>query len=267
MLIKRLAAAALALGAALGVSGCADGYGYGGLSAGYGAGGYYGDSYYDGYGYGDPYGYGYGYGGSPAYFGWYNDFYYPGTGIYVYDRNRRPFRWNDTQRRYWEGRRGSFAGRDGIRDNWNGFGSRPGRGNRGYAYRGNRNGAGPQGLVPPQVGQGYGGRGFAGRNGQGYRQRGPNGFDGRGGGATAQPNAGAVQPPTGAIVPGARSWDGNRGYRGGNGGWRGGGTTAQPNTGAVQPQAGGGASNGRSWGGNRGYRGGGGSGGGWRGRR
>ena len=66
------------------------GYGYG---AGYGAG-------YPGYGYGAGYpGYGYGY---APYWGWYDDFYYPGTGYYVYDSYRRPHRWTDAQRRYWE---------------------------------------------------------------------------------------------------------------------------------------------------------------------
>ena len=33
-------------------------------------------------------GYGYGY-GSP-YYGWYDNYYYPGTGYYVYDTYRRP---------------------------------------------------------------------------------------------------------------------------------------------------------------------------------
>jgi hypothetical protein len=103
----RLAAVA-AVGAALG--GCATygPYGYSGVSVGYGS-GYYDDGYYGGYGYGYPYrGYGYGYGsgvyGGP-YGGWYNNYYYPGTGIYVYDRNRRSYRMSDAQRRYWQQQR------------------------------------------------------------------------------------------------------------------------------------------------------------------
>ena len=63
-----------------------------------------------GYGYG-----GYGYGGSVLRrlrlwrlrldpFGWYDDYYYPGTGIYVYDSYRQPHAWNDRQRRYWTSR-------------------------------------------------------------------------------------------------------------------------------------------------------------------
>ena len=140
MRISKLGVAALALIGGISLGGCAydgyggyggygDGYGYapyGGVSLGVGYGGGYGD-YYGGYG-----GYG-GYYGSP--FGWYDDFYYPGTGIYVYDSYRRPHRWNDTQRRYWSQRSGGHH-RDGgtwqrssgtyrstttTRPNWSGF--------------------------------------------------------------------------------------------------------------------------------------------------
>ena len=82
----RLAALALFSGVALG--GCAYGFGdpygggYGGVSVGYGS------SY--GYGY-DP-------------FGWYGNSYYPGTGIYVYDRNRRSRVWTDAERNHWRER-------------------------------------------------------------------------------------------------------------------------------------------------------------------
>ena len=38
--------------------------------------------------------------GYPGYYGWYGGFYYPGNGIYVYDRYRRPYRWNGNQQRY-----------------------------------------------------------------------------------------------------------------------------------------------------------------------
>ena len=88
-----MAAGALALG------GCAYGdLGYGSATAavtaayGYGYGGYYG-----GYGYGGGYG-GYGYGGygitDTPHYGWYDDYYYPGSGIYVYDSYRRRHVWN-----------------------------------------------------------------------------------------------------------------------------------------------------------------------------
>jgi hypothetical protein len=105
MYASRLRIAALAAVAAAGLAACTTPYGYGGVSMGVGN-GYYGSSY-GGYGYGYPdYGYG-GYGypasgyGYAPYSGWYNDFYYPGTGYYVYDRDHHRHRWTDDQRRYW----------------------------------------------------------------------------------------------------------------------------------------------------------------------
>lgn len=113
-MVQRIVMAA-ALGAAgLALGGCADHDGYGG---GLGYAGYYDEGAYGGYGpagYYEPYGYG-GYG-----FGWYGDFYYPGIGIYVYDRERRPYRWTDGQRRYWQSRRG--YGNPQGRGNWQAFG-------------------------------------------------------------------------------------------------------------------------------------------------
>jgi len=81
----------LALAAGVSLGGCMyDGYGSGGIDAGYGyGGGYYDDPYYAG--------------GSP--YGWWDGYYYPGTGYYVIDRDGRRHRWNDRQRQYWEGRR------------------------------------------------------------------------------------------------------------------------------------------------------------------
>ena len=119
---KRLAIAGLAGGLGLAAAACTDGYGYSGVNLGYsGGGGYYSDPYYGGsYGaYGYPQ---YAYGGyTPSYFGWYNNYYYPGTGVYVYDSNRRAYRWNAGQQRYWQGRRGSYRGNGQIRDNWQDF--------------------------------------------------------------------------------------------------------------------------------------------------
>jgi len=107
-MFKRIGMAVALLGASLGVSACAtDGYGYGGVSAGYG--GFYGDPYHGGYGAA--------YAG--AGYGWYDGFYYPGTGAFVYDRYRRPQRWNDGQRRYWQGRPG--YGNPQVRANWRDF--------------------------------------------------------------------------------------------------------------------------------------------------
>ncbi|MCP6640489.1 hypothetical protein NL504_28630, partial [Klebsiella pneumoniae] len=47
-------------------------------------------------------------------------------GYYVYDRYRRPFRWNDRQRYYWQQRRGQWRGDWGDgRPRWDGW-DRPG---------------------------------------------------------------------------------------------------------------------------------------------
>lgn len=122
-----LAASALSLGAcAYDTYGDPYGYGYGpygGVSPGY-YGGYGSYGYgYGGYGYGGygPYGYGY---GSYDPFGWYGDYYYPGVGIYVYDRGRNRHVWNDGQRRYWSNRTSNWQSRSGttrVRENWSGF--------------------------------------------------------------------------------------------------------------------------------------------------
>ena len=69
--------------ASLGLAACTEGYGYGGIG--------YGSSYYDDY-------YGGGYYGSP-YYGWYDGWYYPGNGYYIYDRSGGRRTWNDRQRR------------------------------------------------------------------------------------------------------------------------------------------------------------------------
>lgn len=124
MFVPRIRTMGLAVAAALGLAACTDGYGYSGVSVGYGSAGYY-DPYYDGYGYG---GYGGGYGAS-SYYGWYDGFYYPGTGYYVYGRDRRPVRWSNAHRRYWEGRGRSWQGE--RRANWGGWDRRDGRGNDG----------------------------------------------------------------------------------------------------------------------------------------
>jgi hypothetical protein len=125
MSLIRLRSAALVLAAGLGLSACShyDGYGYGGVSVGYG-GGYCDPYYYDCYG-------GYGaYGGyHDPWYGWYGDYYYPGIGIYVFDRGGRRHRWNDDHRRYWEGRRGRWGQRDWNDRRWE----------RWDNYRGDRN--------------------------------------------------------------------------------------------------------------------------------
>jgi hypothetical protein len=120
----RLRSILILAAAGLGLSACAyDGYGYGGFSAGYG-GGYCDPYYYDCYS-----GYGGGYAYDPWY-GWYGDYYYPGIGFYVFDRSGRRHRWNDDHRRYWEGRRGRWQGRDWNDRRWE----------RWDNYRGDRDG-------------------------------------------------------------------------------------------------------------------------------
>jgi hypothetical protein len=116
MHMARLKLAALALAGGVSLAGCATGYGYGEYGYGYGP-------YYGGYAY--PYGYDYGYGGYYDPFGWYGDFYYPGVGIYVYDRDHHRHEWNDDQRRYWENRRSTWQSRTGRTwsgsENWSGW--------------------------------------------------------------------------------------------------------------------------------------------------
>ncbi|WEK46727.1 MAG: hypothetical protein P0Y56_00070 [Candidatus Andeanibacterium colombiense] len=113
---------ALAIGALLAVGACSsygDGYGYGGrVSYGYNSGGRYSDDFYQPY--------------YSGYYGWGGDYYYPGTGFYLYDRSGKRHRWNDSQRRYWEGRRGDSRE---PTENWGGYRDHEGRDYR--EYRGN----------------------------------------------------------------------------------------------------------------------------------
>lgn len=172
MNITRLCALALTAGAAVAVAGCADeGYGGYGYARPY-AGGYYGgpygdpyayDVYYDGY-------YGYGY-GSP-WFGWYDDFYYPGVGFYVYDRGGGRYRWNDRQRQYWTGRRGN--GYTGT-PNWSQYRNRgttpngaaagaAANGTTTYSGRTWNGGAAASGSTGTYSGRSWGGRSGGGRH-------------------------------------------------------------------------------------------------------
>lgn len=92
----RIGAALFAASAAFALSGCVtDDYGYGSVGVGYGSGYYAGDPYW----------------------GWYDNYYYPGTGYYIYDRGGKRHRWSDNHRRYWEGRRGGRS----ARENWDGY--------------------------------------------------------------------------------------------------------------------------------------------------
>ena len=123
--------ATLLLAASVSLGGCAAGLGGSGVSVSAGYGSPYGYGYGTQYGY-SPYGYGYnpyyggrfgynpyrGYGSNPYYVppyygspwmgyygspyrGWYDGFYYPGSGYYVYDRDRNRRRINEAERRRW----------------------------------------------------------------------------------------------------------------------------------------------------------------------
>ncbi len=104
----------IAVGALLGLGGCM-----------YGGTGYYGDGYVNNAGYQcDPYapfddyyacdsGYGFaniGFGG-----GWYDQYYYPGYGIYIFDRGGRRHAMRDNHRRHWARQRAEYGGHH-VRD-------------------------------------------------------------------------------------------------------------------------------------------------------
>ena len=153
--LKRPLSIALGVLATTTLGGCYYGDVYG---ASYASGGdcasRYGNAYYDydGYAYDDGYGYDcydgadYGSGFAQIGFGggWYDDYYYPGYGMWMFDnyRNRYPLR--DRYLNYWGGRRawwkhhgGRHDGKPGRPGGWNRgdgghdgpYGTRPGRGN------------------------------------------------------------------------------------------------------------------------------------------
>ncbi|MBJ7502498.1 MAG: hypothetical protein JHC57_22290, partial [Sphingopyxis sp.] len=130
----------------------------------------YGDAYYDydGYAYDDGYGYDcydgadYGSGFAQIGFGggWYDDYYYPGYGMWMFDnyRNRYPLRGQYLN--YWGGRRAWWKHHGGRKDwkpgrpgGWNSgdHDDRPGDGRPGRPggwHRGDRDNDGPRGTRP-----------------------------------------------------------------------------------------------------------------------
>jgi hypothetical protein len=230
MAFSKLKLAALGLIAAIGLGGCTDGYGYSGVSVGYGGGYGYDDFGYGGYGNGY-YGAGLGglggYGGGlgNSYYGWFGDYYYPGTGYYVYDRYRRPHRWNDNQRRYWEGRRGNgrpngnWQGRP-DRDGRPGYG-RPGRdGQPGYGQ--GRPGRGDQAGRGPNRGN-WAGFNRDPRQAQGQVTQGNRGDRPAFQPGAARPDRPQIRPDRGDRQFSRPQGGENRGVRGGRGGDRRGG--------------------------------------------
>ena len=200
----------LAVAASLSLGGC---YYYGDM-AGY-------DPYYD-----DPYNSHYsGATFSYGYFGWYQDFYYPGIGVHVFDRYGNRHRWSDRHRRYWEGR--GYRHRD-RRENWDGFS----RGNDGLYrdqrrrddrdWRDGRRGDG-RGDATGSDRRGGGGddwrrdrRGDGSGNGTGSDRRGDGRGDGTGSGRRGGNGAtnGGTNGSTATTQPVAPPIMGNRGNRG-----------------------------------------------------
>ncbi len=123
MISPRFRGALVALAASAGLAACTSYGPYGGSSVGVGVS--YG-SPYGGYGYGSPYGYGYGspYYASYPYYGWYDGFYYPGAGYWIYDPwgHRHPITkrqsdyWSNVLKKFREAR-----GTTELKENFSGF--------------------------------------------------------------------------------------------------------------------------------------------------
>ena len=173
------------------------------MGLGYASDGYYDDGYYnDGYNC-DPYGgydsyyqcdygngfYNIGFGG-----GWYDNFWYPGHGFYLFDNVGRRYQMRDNHRRYWGEKRHNWyrenrgRGRDGGRYE-----------GRGRNYSGNPT-SGTIGWPERNGGRVRDGDDRRARgDGQGQNRRGRNdhwrGGDGNGAAAVPVPNPEAVQRP------------------------------------------------------------------------
>ncbi|MEE4351030.1 MAG: hypothetical protein V2J26_12450, partial [Pacificimonas sp.] len=106
---NKLTAAMIGLGTlALGAcTGFGDDYGYGRASVSYSSHGGYYEPFRDDYGYGHGYRAALRY-GIPVYYGWYDNFYYPGYGVHVFDRRGQRFGWRAHHRRYWYARHHEF---------------------------------------------------------------------------------------------------------------------------------------------------------------
>lgn len=164
------------------------------VGLGYASDGYYDDAYgcdpysnYDRY-YNCDYDHGFnniGYGG-----GWYDNFYYPGHGFFLFDNIGRRYPMRDHHRRYWGERRYSWYRENRGRD---GDGGRYQRRNRGYT-----DGATPGAIGRPErydgrvddVQRPRDGR----RDGRRSRDDQWRGADGRGADAVPVPNPEAAQP-------------------------------------------------------------------------
>jgi hypothetical protein len=197
---KKLSLRLAALTAAtIGLSGCVYDVGLGYASDDYGYNDYncdpYSpfDSYYDcdnSYGF-----YNIGFGG-----GWYDSFWYPGHGYYVFDNYGRRFNMRDNHRRYWGDRRQRWYRENRGHDGGRGYG-------HGRDHNDNRG-----------DGRGYGrGRGDGHRDSYGRADQPIAWPEGNGGRRDERPGRRAdPTPPPGAAVDGSwgRRGDGSRGGRG-----------------------------------------------------
>ena len=121
MVVPRFRSALVLLAASLGLGACSYGHGYGygsgRVSVGYSSG--YCDPYYY-----DCYRGRYGRRAYDPWYGWYGDYYYPGVGIFIYDRWGGRRHWDDNHRRFWFDRRRHWGNRDWNDrrwENWGGF--------------------------------------------------------------------------------------------------------------------------------------------------
>ena len=216
---KKLGLRLAALTAAtVGLSGCVYDVGLGYASDGYGYNDYdcdpYSafDSYYDcdnSYGF-----YNIGFGG-----GWYDSFWYPGHGYYVFDNYGRRFNMRDNHRRYWGDRRQRWYRENRGHDGGRGYGHGRNHDDRRGDGRGYDRGRGDGNRVDAPRPTGAVSDGNWGRRGDG--SRGGRG-DGRRGRDNGQSNGQAVdavaQPiPQPMARPGPDGW-GDRGRRGDGGG-------------------------------------------------
>ena len=237
MISKKLGLRLAALTAAtVGLSGCVYDAGLGYASDGYGYNDYdcdpYSafDSYYDcdnSYGF-----YNIGFGG-----GWYDSYWYPGHGYYVFDNYGRRFNMRDNHRRYWGDRRHRWYRDNRGHNGGHGYG----RGRDHDDHRGNGRGhdrSDDRGHSGGDRGSGAVGNGsWDGRNNDRDDRRGGRG-DGRRGrdnGANNGQGNGAVGQPD--PQPMARPGPDRRGERGGRGDGQGRGRYQQPAAAAPQNAA------------------------------
>ena len=233
LISKKLGLRLAALTAAtIGLSGCVYDVGLGYASDDYGYNDYncdpYSpfDSYYDcdnSYGF-----YNIGFGG-----GWYDSFWYPGHGYYVFDNYGRRFNMRDNHRRYWGDRRQRW-----YRDN---RGRDHGYGHGGGNYDGRGNGRDHDGRRGDGRGHDRGRDDGRGATNGSVNQ--PIGWpEGNGGRRDERPGRRAEPtPPPSAVENGNGNWGGRRNdrddRRGGTGGGRRGRDYGQGNDAVSQPMA------------------------------